>query len=670
MLSARRFVLSALTALALAVPGATLPAAVPTAAVAADDQQPSSDAEHRSVPLEPLAQATSGEGADVLRGTLAVDDRAVTVVGVRWSGPQDGGARLRVENEGAWGEWTSLEDGLATGPEEEGAETGEWGTDGTVLLDADRVQVELSGEAQDARIESWTTWVTQDDVETVTELPTADAATKGLTVGRRKDWAQDMGLIPSNGPVRPTPKLGITLHHTATEAYYSAADVPAMLRAVYRYHAHTLDWRDVGYNAIVDRYGRVWEGRSGGLENNVQGAHSYGMNYDWFGLSSLGNHEISGVPQAELAALARTAGWVLNTNGVDVNSQRRYTNSYLGWTRTLSALHGHRDVYATSCPGWQMYQMMGALRTMVAAEQQLARTAVQRIGGSNRYDVAAGLAHEGAPYGVDTAYLTQGVEIADALGVGPVASKGNAAVLLTKPTEVPPATVEVLEAMGALEVVLVGGEKAVTPAVGRALQAKGYAVRRVAGEDRYDTAVQLSYEQKWRSGTVYLASGSNLTDALGGGAAAAHVGAPMLLTRTTNLPPVTAARLAELAPSRVVVLGGTGAVADSVVRQAETLLPGARVERLGGGNRYQTSALIAMDAFEHSTTAVLAAGDAPVDAMAGTQLAADRSAPLLLVRKGCRTGSVDDVYDALDIRISRLAGGSGVLSWDAGSRTC
>ncbi|WP_298889867.1 cell wall-binding repeat-containing protein [uncultured Serinicoccus sp.] len=663
MPSARRFVLSALTAMALVVPGVGVGAAL------ADE--PSADPEHRTVALDPVPQTTSAEGADVLRGTLDVDERAVTVVGVRWSGPQDGGARMRVEQEGAWGEWTSLEDGLATGPEEDAQKAeGDWGTEGTVLLDADRVQVELSGETQDARIESWTTYVTEQDAATVAELPVPDAEPDGLVVARRKDWAQGMDLIPSAGPIRTSAKMGITLHHTATDAYYAAEDVPAMLRAVYRYHAHTLDWRDVGYNAMVDRYGRVWEGRSGGLENNVQGAHSYGMNYDWFGLSSLGNHEISPVPQAELAGLARTAGWVLNLHGADVGQQQRYTNAYLGWTRTLSTLHGHRDVYATSCPGWQMYQMLGALRTMVAAEQRLDRTAVQRIGGSTRYDVAAGLAHEGAPYGVDTAYVTQGQEIADALGVGPVASKGHAAVLLTRPEAVPPSTMDVLEDMGALEVVLVGGTKAVTPAVGRAFEAQGYAVRRVSGTDRYDTAVQLSYEQEWHGGTVYLASGTNLTDALGGGAAAAHVEAPMLLTRTTTLPPVTAARLAELAPQRVVVLGGTGAVAESVVRQTQRLLPGASIERLGGGNRYQTSALIAMDAFEHSTTAVLAAGDAPVDAMAGTQLAADRSAPLLLVRKGCRTNSVDEVYDALDIRLSRLAGGSGVLSWDAGSTTC
>ena len=59
-----------------------------------------------------------------------------------------------------------------------------------------------------------------------------------------------------------------------------------------------------------------------------------------------------------------------------------------------------------------------------------------------------------------------------------------------------------------------------------------------------------------------------------------------------------------------------------------------------------------------------------MDAVAGTQLAADRSAPLLLTRQSCRTSSVDEVYDSLGIGLSRLAGGSGVLAWDAGARTC
>ncbi|ANS79246.1 N-acetylmuramoyl-L-alanine amidase [Serinicoccus hydrothermalis] len=660
MPSLRRLLLSTLTAAAIVVPAGPL-------AVAAQDETVDG-AEHRSVALEPVATATSAESADVLRGTVALDPREVSVVGLRWSGDADSGARMRLHDGQAWGEWTPLEKGVATGPDMQGS--GEWGTEAAVVLEADRVQVELSQEAQQATVETWTSKVTAADVAQVESMPTTDASNEGVIIGRRADWAGDMELIPSSGPVLSRPKLGVTIHHTATSAYYEPQDVPAMLRSIYNYHARTLDWRDIGYNALVDRYGRAWEGRSGGLENNVQGAHSYGMNADWFGLSSLGNHEISPVPQAELGALAVTTAWALDQHGADVNGTVTYTNEYLDWTRRLPVLHGHRDVYATSCPGWRLYQLFGTLRSQVAAQQQQDRSAVQRIGGADRYAVAAGLAKEAAVHGARTAYLTQGAEIADALGVGPVASRTGSAVLLTRTQGVPGPTLDALEDLGTEEVVVVGGETAVSPGVERSLRQQGYAVRRVAGANRYDTAVQLSREQRWTGGTVYLASGSNLADALGGGAAAAHTDAPMLLTHPGHLTTVTAARLAEMQPARVVVLGGTGAVENSVVRQAEELLPWASVERIGGTNRYTTSALVAQDAFPEASSAVVASGSAPVDAVAGTQLAADREAPLLLTRKTCRTSAVDEAYSSLGIGLSRLAGGTGVLGWDAGARRC
>ncbi|OLT17832.1 hypothetical protein BJF80_00430 [Serinicoccus sp. CUA-874] len=662
MRPSRGLVLSALAAASLLVPLTSGTVAV------ADEPRSVDGAEHRSTDLEPVRSATSTDGQDVLRGTLALDPREVTVIGMRWTGEPEAGARMRLHDGKEWGDWTSLEKGVATGPDMQA--TGEWGTEASIVLDADQVQVELSSQTQDASVETWTTQVTAQDVAQVESMPTADAASEGVIIGRRADWAGDMDLIPSSGPVLDRPKLGVTIHHTATDAYYAPEDVPAMLRAVYNYHARTLDWRDVGYNALVDRYGRAWEGRSGGLEGNVQGAHSYGMNADWFGLSSLGNHEISPVPAAELGALSVTSAWVLNQHDVEVTDTVTYTNDYLGWTRQLPALHGHRDVYATSCPGWQLYQLFGTLRAQVGAQQAQDRSAVQRIGGENRYAVAAGLAQEAAVHGARTAYLTQGTEIADALGVGPVASRDDSSVLLTRTEALPSQTLAALEELGTEEVVVVGGETAVSGQVETTLRRQGYAVRRVAGANRYDTAVQLSHEQEWSGDTVYLASGSNLADALGGGAAAAHTEAPMLLTQPTTLPSVTAERLAELAPSRVVVLGGTGAVDDAVLRQAQRLLPAASVERIGGSNRYTTSALIAEDAFEEASSAVVAAGTAPVDAVAGTQLAADRSAPLLLTRQSCRTSSVDEVYDSLGIGLSRLAGGSGVLAWDAGARTC
>lgn len=699
MRTVRTTMLSAALALGMATTGTALPSlavgsdlpgsATDTTGDAGTEQaEPAAtgdteNGEHRSLSLEPSTPApesvTGSLGDQTVQGTLDVG-AGVTMVGVRWDGEREASASMRVHDGTGWGEWTSLGDPVQ---EQMGVEAGleqgvqsldegrEWATEGTIVMDADRVEVRLEGAAGGATVDTWTTQVTAADRAEVASVPTAGGGSEGLVVANRKQWAADMDLVPGTAPIWDSPKLGVTVHHTATEPYYTPEQVPAMLRSIYQYHAHTLGWGDMGYNMVVDRHGRIWEGRSGGIERNVQGAHAFGMNGSWFGLSVLGDHTISTVPQVEFDALNSATAWVLNRYDVDATSEVRYTNATLGWTRWLPAIHGHGDVDATACPGYHLAGLLDIARDLVAEEQQLERTAVQRFSGENRYASAAALAREGSLWGVDRAYLTQGTEVADALGVGPVASQGDASVLLTRDSSVPPATWEALEKMGTEEVVVVGGEIAVPKAVVDALEDEGYPVRRVSGGNRYSTAVALSHEQEWESDTVYLASGTGLADALGGAAAAAHVGAPMLLTRTGALPDVTSERLAELDPERVVVLGGSQVVNDSVLAQLELLLPGATVDRIGGTNRYSTSALVAQDAFpDGAASAVLANGFSPVDAMAGTQLAAGRGAPVLLVRKDCMPGPVSTAYDAMGISASRLAGGTVALDWDAGSQVC
>ena len=64
-----------------------------------------------------------------------------------------------------------------------------------------------------------------------------------------------------------------------------------MMRSIYRYHAVSRGWGDIGYNVIVDKFGRRWEGRAGGLASTVVGAHAGGFNSGTFGVSMLGNYE-------------------------------------------------------------------------------------------------------------------------------------------------------------------------------------------------------------------------------------------------------------------------------------------------------------------------------------------------------------------------------------------
>src|SRR3712207_4032530 len=88
-----------------------------------------------------------------------------------------------------------------------------------------------------------------------------------------------------------------TVHHTADSNDYTAAEVPDVMRAIYRYQAVDRGWGDIGYNVVVDKFGRLWEGRAGGLANAVVGAHAGGFNRYTFGVSMLGTYDLVDTPQ-------------------------------------------------------------------------------------------------------------------------------------------------------------------------------------------------------------------------------------------------------------------------------------------------------------------------------------------------------------------------------------
>ena len=68
------------------------------------------------------------------------------------------------------------------------------------------------------------------------------------------------------------------VHHTVNANDYTRDEVPGILRSIYAYHTQSRGWSDVGYNFLVDRFGRIWEGRYGGVDRPVVGAHTLGYN--------------------------------------------------------------------------------------------------------------------------------------------------------------------------------------------------------------------------------------------------------------------------------------------------------------------------------------------------------------------------------------------------------
>jgi hypothetical protein len=162
------------------------------------------------------------------------------------------------------------------------------------------------------------------------------------------------------------------LHHTVNANNYSAADVPAILRGIYQFHVFTNGWCDIGYNFLVDRFGRVWEGRAGGVDRAVIGAHTGGFNTGSTGVSMLGTFSSVPVPAATYDAVRRVLAWKLGIHGVDANRVIEVTAGDSPGSRypagskvALWTVSGHRDVWQTECPGAFGEALLGRLRVDV-----------------------------------------------------------------------------------------------------------------------------------------------------------------------------------------------------------------------------------------------------------------------------------------------------------------
>ena len=186
---------------------------------------------------------------------------------------------------------------------------------------------------------------------------------------------------------------------------------------------------------------------------------------------------------------------------------------------------------------------------------------------------------------------------------------------------------------------------------------------RLAGADRYATAVAISKASYPKSGVpvVYVASGATFADALSAAPAAAAQGGPLLLTVPGTLSPATSAEIKRLAPARIVVVGATGAVNAKVETALKALAP---TTRIGGVDRYETSRKIAAAAFPTAAHAYLATGRDYPDALSAAAAAGATSAPVLLVDGTAKSldSATKAALDRAKIREVRIAGGTGVVS--------
>lgn len=407
-------------------------AGTPTAA-ATNYTPPVSVTELNIAPVATTNALTAGKLVTTL--LVAQTVKPFTLVGLTWVGSVPLGTefKVRVREAGAWSAWFNLEYGEYQGD----GKVGKVGSDPLLTGIADGVEVAMlntSGavptQMKVTLINSMVTVQDENIAESVSEDNTfsqssvpnktviqnapfqtktfqtqsiststsdavqsqAVAALVGAVVSPKGALVQRPRIVSraewgANETWRdPVPKMGTKLlagflHHTASTNSYTPEQAPAQMRNLYAYFTKSLNYADMGYNFLVDKYGTIYEGRSGctfgdlacdGAAMPVRGAHTAGLNANTFAVSAIGNYDVLAPenPAAMVESIASLMAWKLAPYGLDPNAKAYILSTdtsgaskySAGQTAVTQVISGHRDVGRTVCPGRYLYPYMGAIR--------------------------------------------------------------------------------------------------------------------------------------------------------------------------------------------------------------------------------------------------------------------------------------------------------------------
>ena len=415
------------------VPTAPVDAQLTEYAMTAD---PGAPTRQRAVPARTRADA----------GTMSVLSRPEPVVGyggvgVTWdpsviADDEQLSFQVRTRTDGTWSEWADLEYHDEHAPDPDSPE-GRQARPGTDMLFVGRVDdVQLRADAQGifppagmrmavvapgqaAETERAAPAI---DTEALTTARTADGSAAKLasftpkpTIYSRAQWGANEALR-DKGSLRYFEVHAGFVHHTVNANDYTRAEVPGLLRSIYAYHTQSRGWSDVGYNYLVDRFGRTWEGRYGGVDRAVVGAHTLGYNDYAFAMSAIGNFDIKKPSSAMVQAYGALFAWKLSLHGIDASSPRQTVGP-----DDFPAINGHRDAGSTACPGRHLYAKLGRIRELAKGAQQdwSGRELQSDLAGSDHPDLIVRRASDNRVFVLPTGGLSGFAK--------PVVSKGLAA---------------------------------------------------------------------------------------------------------------------------------------------------------------------------------------------------------------------------------------------------
>ncbi|MBG0560288.1 peptidoglycan recognition protein family protein [Actinoplanes aureus] len=374
----------------------------------------------RSQAAEPLVQTFRFDQAAATRDARLISARSAalrtaelpsrrtapfSLLGVSWSDPRAVAAgaievRTRSIGTGRWTSWQLLEtdnpdaSGGSGGPAVRGASDPLWvgpsdgvqarmvATDGGPVPDGLRVDL-INPEASSTATPRLDLVAARTGGKRAPGLP-ARPVPKMVS---RAGWGANEMLVKET-PSYTGPIQVVFVHHTATGNGYSCGQSASIVRGIEAYQVKSKGWNDIGYNFLVDKCGRIFEGRRGGVHRSVLGAHTLGFNDNSSAIAVIGNFGGIGIPAAARASVAQLAAYKLGAWGSPPAGRVRLTSGGsdrypAGKPAVLNRISGHRDTGRTECPGNSLYAQLPAIRTIAGGAPAGLR--YQSLGGATAY---------------------------------------------------------------------------------------------------------------------------------------------------------------------------------------------------------------------------------------------------------------------------------------------
>ena len=466
-------------------------------------------------------------------------------------------------------------------------------------------------------------------------------------------------------------------------------DNPIMPGAGGRSHVYSMGHRNPQGIAFEPGTGRVYAAEHGPGENDEINLIEPGANYGWPCYTGDGTPFLtagcepaaaydepawsSGAPTIATSGLTFLShpvwgDWAGSAIVAQLKEQdlRRMVVSDAGASMTQADLFLDSDYgrlrAAVQAPDGALYVTTSNLVNDMVVRIVPGNVFIERYAGADRYATAAIVSRRTFPDGAPVVYVATGTTYPDALTGGVAAARAGGPVLLATTVSLPAVTRTEIQRLAPERIIVLGGTGAISASVEAALDglAPGGASR-LSGADRYGTAAAIS---RFAFGgpvpVAYVATGTNYPDALGGVAAAAVEGGPILLVLPSALPAATRTELQRLRPGRIVVLGGTGAVSAGVATALESY--SATVERRSGGDRYETAVAVSKASFGPAVDHVyIATGTNFPDGLAGGPAAGTAPGPLLLVHTSLPASVRAELLRLTPARVTFL-GGMGAIS--------